>query len=78
MRKTFSDKTFSLPIFFFKQIGLLVMKFFATKTFSDGVSGTKCWAFFCVMTNGGDGAFKLAVLALKRSFKPSLVIPAQF
>lgn len=43
-----------------------------------GGGGQKVGRFFCVMTNGGAGAFKLAVLALKRSFKPSLVIPAQF
>ena len=43
VRKTFSDETFSsLKVFFFlNQIGILVMKFFVTRTFSDGVTLTK-------------------------------------
>ena len=43
VRKTFSDETFSsLKVFLKKnQIGLLVTKFFVTKTFSDGATVTK-------------------------------------
>ena len=41
-RKTFSDEAFwSLKVFLKKQIGLLVMKFFVTRTFSDGATVTK-------------------------------------
>ena len=42
MRKTFSDETFSsLKVKKKNQIGLLVTKFFVTRTFSDGPTMTK-------------------------------------